>query len=227
MSQLLQGAGPGIDRLTYSAAVLADSPVGYWRLASATATVGPNGTVNGTVTFGQAGATSDGDTAALFDNATGYIDLTDLSAAEDKDFTYECWFKDAGVATDKWMVAEGRVASANPTVGLIYQAGQVRGWFRNDAGTNINILSPLTTYGDGNYHHAALTGDGTTLRLYVDGSEVINGAIPSGVITLDTTTLGASKRNTVVSFYDGTLDEAAIYGTALAPARILAHFNAR
>src|SRR5262249_37607737 len=66
----------------YSAVILADNPLGYWRLgesktsmpAEDATTNGNDGTYVGEVTLGHPGAiVGDPDTAALFDGATGFV----------------------------------------------------------------------------------------------------------------------------------------------------------
>src|SRR4051794_7046420 len=65
----------------YSSTILSDSPYGFWRLddpfvpTAKDLTINANhGTIQGTVTVGQAGPLSlDADTAMLFDGATGLI----------------------------------------------------------------------------------------------------------------------------------------------------------
>src|SRR6266852_7303617 len=75
--RVLGGAG-------YSAVILADKPLGYWRLGESDPSQaakdasgnGNDGTYVGGVTLGQKGAINrDPDTAAQFDGSTGYVDI--------------------------------------------------------------------------------------------------------------------------------------------------------
>src|SRR5437588_12474771 len=67
----------------FATEVLADAPAGYWRLGEAPGAVtaadtsgnGNGGTCSGGITFGEPGLHG-GDTAALFDGATGRISVT-------------------------------------------------------------------------------------------------------------------------------------------------------
>ncbi|HEY6461522.1 MAG TPA: hypothetical protein VIY73_15250, partial [Polyangiaceae bacterium] len=68
--------------VTYPGVVMADLPLSYWRFGEASGTVAvdqmgaTNGTYVGGVTLGAPGAIAgDGDTAATFDGATGYVDM--------------------------------------------------------------------------------------------------------------------------------------------------------
>jgi hypothetical protein len=84
----------------YTAAVLQDNPVAYWRLdepANSTTALdasghGADGTYVGGVTLGQTGALAeDPDTAALFDGAGGHVDFANTLAGND--FSVEAWVK--------------------------------------------------------------------------------------------------------------------------------------
>ncbi len=106
------GANLGISRTvqsyyagneSYEQAVLADQPVGYWRLgqnANDYSGNGFNGTVSGGVTFGQPGALAgDTMTSALFDGSSGYITfpLPDPGSMPNSEsaISFEFWVKPA------------------------------------------------------------------------------------------------------------------------------------
>jgi hypothetical protein len=78
----------------YATQVLADKPIGYWRLGEAPGTSaavalrGDNGTYSGGITLGQPGLHG-GDTAALFDGATGRIVVPNSSALNPRNITME------------------------------------------------------------------------------------------------------------------------------------------
>lgn len=218
---------------TYPAVVLADSPAGYWRLGdapgatSAAAAAGTAGTVAGTITFGQAGAlVGDADTAASFNGTNALVNLAAQNVAADKSFSHECWFKLSGVNTNLYMTSETNTGSNNQLIGLSLQVGKVQGIFRDDANVAVTIQSPLT-YNNNAYHHAVMTADATTMRLYVDGAEVINGAMSTlGAITLNAASIGAARRVATALFYLGILDEVSFYPVALSAAQVTAHRNA-
>ena len=70
------------------------------------------------------------------------------------------------------------------------------------------------------------SADGSNLTLYVNGAQVANG--PEATITDTPAThvsFGATSDFTV-EWFDGSLDEPAIYTHALAAARVLAHYQA-
>jgi hypothetical protein len=82
-----------------------------------------------------------------------------------------------------------------------------------DAGLAVTLTSP-GTINDGAWHHLAATWDGTTARLYVDGSEVSNTAV-SGPPTYDSSALVFGRYSAAGQYFAGLMDEVALWVTAL------------
>jgi hypothetical protein len=88
----------------------------------------------------------------------------------------------------------------------------------------VTASKPLAT---GKYNYVVVTGDGSTVLLYIDGA--LDAAGPTQGSIVQTTppyfTIGASSDLTQ-QFFAGDLDEVAIYGADLTPDRILVHYLA-
>lgn len=217
----------------YAALISATSGlVAYYRLGDApgsgvaVANVGANGSVIGGVTFGQAALlTGEADTAALFNGTTGVIQLPDLSLSETKNYSFEAWFKSTDAGTDRWMVTHGSTLSVTPMAGLILHSTKLRGYWRGTSGADVIDISSAAVVNDGQRHHGAVTMDGATLRLYLDGAQVNSVAIPSGAQSVNTAAIGALIRATTAQWFPGTLDEVAFYNRALTPVEVAAHFT--
>src|SRR5712671_4787956 len=86
---------------TYSSAVLADAPAGYWRLGESSGTTAADsaghnaGTYVGGVTLGQAGALSgDSDTSVVLDGSIATVQIPDAAALDPTtQITLEAWIK--------------------------------------------------------------------------------------------------------------------------------------
>lgn len=230
--------------VAYANAVLADSPVAYWRLGESSGTSaadtsgnGNTGTYTGGVTLGVPGALAaepDGtsNTAALFASAsTQYVALPNAQiiggANYANDFTAAAWV--APTATGKVVFSQGNSAAANSLFELIAGTSGLTFNLRNDAGTLVQLMdnAPLPS---GVYSHVAFTRSGTTWRMFANGVQTATNTnfSPSGVYTVDRATIGVRAGSGLGSgtAWDGRLDEVAVYATALSAARIAAHYAA-
>ena len=211
----------------YVSTVLSDSPVAYWRLGDSsgptiTATVGNNLTAFGSPTFGATGLlTGDADTAIAFVAASSqYAQGSDTGLPTGNGaWSVEAWIKTTSSA-ECGLVLWGTGGSSRDACLTIYLGTvcfDTSTFFNNFGGTSINNNVP---------HHVALTWNGTTMLAYVDGSQAGSGYAP-GALNL---TLGGANAAEIGSrnatYFDGTLDEPAIYAACLTPTQIAAHYTA-
>lgn len=223
--------------MSYSTEVLADNPLGYWRLnetsgstaadssgngADLSIPAGPNLNVGGPTGDGSA-IEFDGDPQALtrsddaaFDalgsmtvEAWVYFDVLTGGSGDAKQMLLAKW--DSG-GDDGWFLAR------NGTNGIRWTTG---GSNRNDYDV---AWSPSTS----TWYHVVATFDGPndTKRVYVNGTEVGTGGTWTGTITANTSTIYAGNFSDNTWQLDGRLAELAVYDTALSEARIDAHYEA-
>lgn len=226
----------------YAAAVLADSPVGYWRLGESAgptaedATGSHDGTYAGTPGYGTTAAlVGDSDTAVTFsgDDSVSVADHADFDFTRTSAFSVEFWFNNL-------TAAEMAVVSKLDSAGANYRGWEVQ--FPADGTIRLYLIdtypsawirtSTSSAYNDGQWHHAVVAYDGSGaaagVTFYVDGLSVAK-------TTLDDSLVGGSDitnaqpvkfgtRPAEALFYTGLLDEVAIYGTALSAAA--AHYAA-
>src|SRR5262249_7066542 len=178
------------------------------------------GTYTGSVSLGVAGALNgDPDTAAAF-TTNGFVNVPDKPALDPgNQFTIELWFK------------RGSTTSTTPTLVTKGTNGyQVRfssnKLYLRKSGVG-NVVASTTSYTDTKWHYLDVTKSGASSHIYVDGVDV------SGVITdqtiQDTTSvlnIGRSTASSSPEYYEGALDEVAIYPVALTAAQVAAHFSA-
>lgn len=237
------GATP-LARADYSNTVVSQSPVGYWRLSETTASpppvttaanlgssAGGNGTYNGSSGFfrGQPGAVT-GDTAIHMDGSAQSVTVpynADQNPAGN--FTVECWLK-ADVSGTQCPISIGHFGS--PRSGwLIYQVSSTGYELRlyNTNGTNPSlILGGNTTNVVGVWTHVVATFDGTTARIYLNGTEAANGT-PTGPPNYVPGTDGQfslGMRSDTGFPWAGGADEVAFYPSVLTPAEIATHYAA-
>jgi nitrous oxidase accessory protein NosD len=213
----------------YAAAVRADNPLGYWRLGdSGTGTAadaseqGHTATIFGGVVPATPGALhNDPQTASTFDGSTGYVQDTQPLAVG-PDVTLEAWVKapvasagpivaiDAGDQQTRMLYLEGGRLSGRASLRADWPAFAVQS----------RALDPTV------WHHVVFVTHATNmLTLYVDGALAASATAPGGTSFGGTVSIGWSGAQWLPHFA-GTVQEVAVYGAALSPARILAHFQA-
>jgi hypothetical protein len=228
-------AGDGGTASAYRAAVLADSPAGYWRLGDPPGTttclpengLGPDGAVVGGVTFGVPGALKDDtNTAARFDGTTGTIDVgASFTFSGTTPFSWEIWVRPAVLNGNfcpflSSMTFDTNGDPVDGTYMVSYSVGgQTFGFERyhqsNDvfaldsAGLEANVWTYIVGTSDA-------AGNGV---VYMNGVAVLSGASAGAVPTYTADTLFGKQ-------FKGDLDEVAIYTRALSAQSVLNHWNA-
>jgi hypothetical protein len=228
---------------TYSSVVLADAPVGYWRLGETSGTTAADASGNGrtgTYTAGpalnQPGALrGDADPAALFAGAqTGQrVAVPDHASLDLNAFTVECWIylTAYGTATNWRVIALKEAAGPARNYGLFLLLGtQSALHFSFSSGGVFRSFNTTVQLGLRRWRHVVLTHTpGAALRVYVDG-ELSDQVAVTGVPDTNAApfVFGGVDPAAFPTFdgMTGRLDEVALYPTALAPARIREHYRA-
>lgn len=217
----------------YLAAVMADGPSHLWRLGESSGTqladsIGGNPLVATTgVALGQPGVLTD-NTAAAFNGTTGSMG-TSTTEASSNNYTAELWMKTT-TTTGGLLIGQGtsRSGSSGNYDRRLFMTNAGRIAFDMYSGTDRAITSPLS-YNDGKWHHVAVSLSGAGMRLYVDGGLVASNATYTTAQTFTPywrvggdTLYGVIGKPTSGNF-EGTIDEVAVYPTALSDASIRSH----
>jgi hypothetical protein len=211
----------------YVAAVLADSPVGYWRMGEASGSVldsiGSNhGTATGTTRDVTGALTTAQDDGAITFNGTSdkvrMGDVLDQTGA----VSYELWVKRANTTGAlQYLMNKG---AGQPNIVLKADHYITVGEENVDL-----VLSSTAILNDTNWHHIVFTWTGAAAvdaaKLYVDG---VNVGVHQNTATIagNSSSLSFGAAYVDALYFAGTIDEAAIYNSVLSPARVLAHYNA-
>jgi PKD repeat protein len=217
----------------YRDLVLLDGPVGYWRLGessgttTADATGGPAATVVGGVTPGAAGVSGDGNTGMILNGSTGYVrvDTRDSLNFTTQSFSVEAWARPTSLTS-------GAVLQKGNTSG--YPGWQYRlsltsgGKWRATVfvgSTNVTATdtgTPSTT----RWTHLVLVRSGAQLTLYVNGVAAGTTSF-TGSVNTSTGMLAIGRSGaTSDSYFNGAVDEVAVYPTALTASQVLNHYDA-
>lgn len=226
-------------RYLLSAGILAGF-LGFVPLASAVTTSINSGSLgsaadgvnSNTVVLGVSGPlAASGDTAASYTGGANTVVPFQpaLNPSTTSPFTVEFWSNPSASDNDDAAVSN-RTHSGNRTGWVFFQRDAVTGWnFRMYNGASGNTAWDITggTAVIGAWTHVVAVYDGTSPKLYVNGVSVGSATGPGGYnVSIPSTNFSIGAHDTGASPYAGALDETAIYGTALTPAQILAHYNA-
>ena len=219
------------ERNPYSAAVLEDSPVAYWRLGEASGTTavdfsgdGHDGAYETDVTLNQPGliAGSSDRAADFLPTTAGRMDAS-VGGNLGTSYTLEAWIiRNAAPTAHRVFMAAW--ASNSERCGIFTDntyTGELAYWDSNNKWKHSGFtLTPGVPY------HVVVVVTGTEVKFYVNGAELTALALsqtpPS---TFANVTIGARSPDGGESA-TATIDEATIYDFALSPDRIEAHYNA-
>ena len=222
----------------YASTVLADSPVGYWRLGEQSGTKANDaagsrdGTYGGGVAIRQfdAALLRDVDTAASFQGTSDHVTIPYDAALHPDSLTVEAWAQVTGGEGTYRTVLSARDAGAGPTGYTIYANSGNQWEFRTGDGTGgWDILAG----GDvvlGQWVHVVGTYDATTnlASLYLNGQLVNSATMAYAPLTTTSRSLfiGAGDDLGNNFLFDGLIDEVAIYSYAMSADDVLTHFTA-
>ena len=167
-----------------------------------------------------------------FDAASSdYIDLGgDSSLFPTSQLTASIWVKASTQPNFRYVMAAPNDTSY-PAYGFSTRTvGSTQG-LQFVLNTGSAIISPLADVLDNNWHHIASTYDGSSLKMFVDGSEVGTGTSTSGNIIYGAGA-GAGAGKLLLGdfglfslFFDGLLSNASIFDKALSENEILTIYN--
>lgn len=192
-----------------------------------------NGTNADSVTTGPGAVSNGGDLSAVYPGTAGSNTVVPyqpaLNPASARPFTVEFWARPTASDNDDSPVSN-RVASGNRSGWVFFQRAADTGWnFRmyNGVGSGLGWdLTGGTSVLDA-WSHVVAVWDGSAAKLYVNGALVDDSNDPaaSGAYNASTSANFIVASSDTGSPYTGSVDEAALYATALSAAQIMNHYN--
>ena len=215
----------------YSNAELSDAPSGYWRLGETSGTTasdaaGANpGTYDNGPALGQPSLlpADAANQAVGFDGTDDYVDIESSSPlSPSTGVSVEAWIKPAALPGAGEFAS---IASKPGSYSLQFDGSQLE--FKIDQpGGSRRLQASSGPIQVGHAYYVVGTFDGAMQRLYIDGVEVANAVRPTEAISTNGDELRIGSWNGSEEFFDGTIDEVAVYTAALSAARIDAHYQA-
>jgi hypothetical protein len=220
----------------YVAAVLADAPLVYYRLEEMTGAGFAMSSVSSTPAAkidGPPNMEVPGRVGLAFDFTSGNAPDLNLTASGfdftgNAPYTVEAWLNAKSSDTNyRHVFTKDSTATPRQEWGLWLHQGAIAferyvdnvGYRAGDTPKGMITMNA--------WHHVVGVYDGTQLLLYIDGT-LSDGTSDMRAAKPKTATvvMGARDLGDDLTSFPGTLDELAIYGTALSQARVTAHFNA-
>ena len=211
--------------------MLSDAPSGYWRLGedggtTASDAAGANpGTYDNGPALGQPSLlpADAANKAVGFDGTDDYVDIQSSGPLSPSTaVSVEAWIKTAALPGP----AEFASIASKPGSYSLQLNGSRLEFKIDQPGGSGRLQAPLGAIQVGHAYHVVGTFDGTTQRLYLDGLEVAEAVRPTEPISTSGDELRIGSWNGSEEFFDGVIDEVAVYTAALSAARIDAHYQA-
>jgi hypothetical protein len=225
----------------YGATTYGLDPFLFWRLNETSGSnladasnSGNTGTIGNGVTLGVNGALPGSSAMALDGSSSGLLSQSNRSTAPQL-VTEVAWFK---TNTNKGGKIIGFGDRRTGNSGNYDR--QI--WMRDDGKLSYGVYYPsnggtvvLTTpnsYNDGSYHQVAATRNDSGMALYVDGQLIASnnqtGAaqVYNAYVRVGGDTLSSWNANSTNNYFNGTVDEVAVWAQALTPAQVSAVWSA-
>jgi hypothetical protein len=165
---------------------------------------------------------------------SNYQDVASSSSLRPTQFSVAAWFKTStNFGSDAFIVNKGGIGSdssgQNLNYGIWMNSGErIKAGFETSSGTDQFVTSP-GTYNNGQWHYVVVTNDGSTVRLYVDGTQVAtkstSGASPETSGTKPVR-VGANSRVTPPgNFFTGEVDEVRVWNDDLTTQQVTDAFS--
>ena len=206
---------------SYAAVVLSDAPSAYYRFGEASGLVasdaaGENDGAYSAAILGRPGAIAgDSDTAAGFDgSSTVYLgDVFDFVGMAS--YSLEMWVKPAVIDQQTRRIFSKSKDGPGYLV-VLNEHGLTQ--YRNSNTPDDTDVFVVAWHGATTFTHVVYTFDGASLKLYLNGVEA--GSQLAYVPLVDT-----SYPLEIGEFFEGELDELAVYEHALTSVRVKAHYR--
>ncbi|WP_323787919.1 choice-of-anchor D domain-containing protein [Psychroserpens sp.] len=150
-----------------------------------------------------------------FDGAVDYIDMEDALDLNPTEFTVSAWVKRDAADTGIKSILSKRPSAFTSGYDLrMFDNNQVQMRWKSPANQTLtsSIVIP-----DDEWHHIAVTFDGTTGKLFIDGVEDDSGPKAAPVDTNESFYIAAAGKGTPVQHFRGNIDEVRVWDSSLTP----------
>lgn len=215
--------------MSYSAEVLADSPTCYYRLdeTSGTTTLDSSGNARagfytGTYTLNQTGLLSN-DSNACFSMNQGGVQISAAAWQNTSFWTAEAWIYPTNVSGNRTIVMHDDHGAQ--IAWRLFLNGTTLSCYWKPTGASLELLQggtcPVNTIS-----HVVATYDGTSLKLYLNGTNVATRNQSGTTQSVSSGIRMGEHDSSHNEPFIGRMDEVSVYNYALSAARVSAHYAA-
>lgn len=215
------------------------APIGWWKfdecqgnIANDSSGVGNTGVISigqsgtqttlGTCQTGTSAAWTNGKNGKInsslnFDGVDDYISGSFNALGISKPFTLSAWFK----TSTTFAYEPGIFSLGYMPVIVMRTDGKIRAWWYN--GVSYPGIVSTKSYNDGLFHHATLTYDGNTAKLYVDAN--LEATTTSTIHSIYSGFEIGREKNAGNKIFQGQIDDVRIYNYALTSEQVKILYN--
>jgi hypothetical protein len=221
---------------TTAAVALDPSLVGYWKFDEGSGTTafdssgnGNNGTWSGSGTHYTTGKV--GSYAGQFNGSDDYVNGGNGTSLNPTKITLAVWVKANSFGNSKRIIEKAYTSFGEPYSQYNFIIGDTApyDYFAFQAsinGTRKQAAIPHGSVTTGVWYYVVGTFDGTNLRIYLNGIEKAVTSASGNISSYDTNFLIGKMGASESYFFNGSIDEVAIYNRALSAAEIKAQYDA-
>ncbi|HBG08219.1 MAG: hypothetical protein A2075_13330 [Geobacteraceae bacterium GWC2_58_44] len=186
---------------------------------------GNSGTAINAASFDLAGKIGGG--SGSFDGSSGYLSIADSASLElASAATLEAWVKTDDVSKSQQVISKfGTSGSFAYQLGLA-PSGNLRLDISDNGTTTDQLVSTTSPISAGSWHHVAASFNAGALKLYVDGVQVAGKNSTITMLNAGNAALSIGANASSGEYFNGLIDEAAIYRRCLTAEEIAFHFSA-
>lgn len=217
---------------SYASNVLADTPLRYYRLGESSGTLaadisgnGQNGTYSTPFTLAQTGLLTGDPATSVLGSATFRVTCpgTGLPSGNSP-WSYVVWFKTPASYAGAPAVMGFGGSNTSKLASSMWT--DTSGKLNCDVGAGTGQITSPTVLAAASVHMGAVTWDGTTLRLYLDGAASGTATTPGALSIPSSPALYVGANANGAASWTGNIQEGAFFGTALSAAAITALYTA-
>ncbi|MGJ8534856.1 MAG: cadherin-like domain-containing protein, partial [Alphaproteobacteria bacterium] len=215
-----------------SSTIADNDPTGYWRLGETSGSTAndetgtSNGKYNGGVDLGEEGAVKgDTDTAAEFDGKDEFVQIGNDSSFQSSTGSVQLWFNaDSTSGTNMLLNKDG---GRSGELKLYIEDGVLVGSLGSEISTGSRggaDVVKATGVSEGEWNHVTLTWDGENLSLYLNG-KLVDADDSSKGLDGNSGDIFVGADHDEKDFFNGTIDEVAIFDKSLSESDIEALYE--